>query len=154
MAYRNETDDQVTIDSALATLKYGVAVKCATITPDEARVVEYKLKKMYKSPNGTIRNILGGTVFREAILVNKVPKFVPGWVKPIIIGRHAHADQVSSISLIIRIAEDTNQRGTDSIEQRICSFLPRVSSKWFGRQMMVPPQSDEKSSISTKQELL
>src|SRR6202171_4541795 len=91
--YRDQTDDQVTVDSANAIKQYGVGVKCATITPDEARVEEFKLKKMWRSPNGTIRNILGGTVFREPIICRNVPRYVPGWTKPIIIGRHAYADQ-------------------------------------------------------------
>ena len=91
MEYRDATDDQVTIDAANAILKHGVGVKCATITPDEARVEEFKLKKMWKSPNGTIRNILGGVVFREPIICNNIPRLVPGWTKPIVIGRHAHA---------------------------------------------------------------
>lgn len=123
LPYRDQTDDQVTIDSALATKKYNVAVKCATITPDEARVegsvcllalqrafqvpnavfiyfiffnsLEFNLKKMWKSPNGTIRNILGGTVFREPILCNNIPRLVPGWSQPITIGRHAFGDQVN-----------------------------------------------------------
>lgn len=93
MEERDRTDDKVTIDSAKAILKYGVGVKCATITPDEARVEEFKLKKMWKSPNGTIRNILGGTVFREPIICKNVPRYVPGWTKPIVIGRHAFGDQ-------------------------------------------------------------
>ncbi|MEY3494119.1 MAG: isocitrate dehydrogenase [Actinomycetota bacterium] len=93
MEYRDQTDDQVTIDAANAILKHGVGVKCATITPDEARVEEFKLKKMWKSPNGTIRNILGGVVFREPIICNNIPRLVPGWTKPIVIGRHAHGDQ-------------------------------------------------------------
>ena len=90
---RDATDDQVTIDSANATKQHGVAVKSATITPDEARVEEFGLKKMWRSPNGTIRNILGGVIFREPIIMSNVPRLVPGWTKPIIIGRHAHADQ-------------------------------------------------------------
>jgi isocitrate dehydrogenase len=90
---RDATDDQVTIDSAEATKKYGVAVKCATITPDEARVEEFKLKEMWKSPNGTIRNILGGTIFREPIICKNVPRLVPGWTQPIVVGRHAFGDQ-------------------------------------------------------------
>jgi isocitrate dehydrogenase len=90
---RDATDDQVTIDAAKAIQKHGVGIKCATITPDEARVEEFKLKKMWKSPNGTIRNILGGVVFREPIICTNVPRLVPGWTKPIIIGRHAFADQ-------------------------------------------------------------
>ncbi|MFM7537233.1 MAG: NADP-dependent isocitrate dehydrogenase [Acidimicrobiales bacterium] len=91
--YRDQTDDQVTVDSARAILKHGVGVKCATITPDEARVEEFHLKKMWKSPNGTIRNILGGVVFREPIICSNIPRLVPGWTKPIVIGRHAHGDQ-------------------------------------------------------------
>ncbi len=91
--HRDATDDQVTIDSANATKKYGVAVKCATITPDEQRVEEFGLKKMWKSPNGTIRNILGGVIFREPIVISNIPRLVPGWTKPIVIGRHAHGDQ-------------------------------------------------------------
>src|SRR6187549_1392789 len=91
--YRDETNDQVTIDAAHAIKKYGVGVKCATITPDEARVEEFKLKQMWKSPNGTIRNILGGVIFREPIICKNVPRLVPGWTKPIIIGRHAFGDQ-------------------------------------------------------------
>ena len=90
---RDETNDQITIDSANAINKYGVGVKCATITPDEARVEEFKLKKMWKSPNGTIRNILGGTIFREPIVMQNVPRLVPGWTDPIVVGRHAFGDQ-------------------------------------------------------------
>ena len=91
--YRDETNDQVTIDAANAIKKHGVGVKCATITPDEARVEEFKLKKMWKSPNGTIRNILGGVIFREPIIMKNVPRLVPGWTKPIVVGRHAFGDQ-------------------------------------------------------------
>jgi isocitrate dehydrogenase len=90
---RDETRDQITVDAAEATKRVGVAVKCATITPDEARVKEFKLKEMYRSPNGTIRNILGGVIFREPIICKNVPRLVPGWTKPIIIGRHAYGDQ-------------------------------------------------------------
>jgi isocitrate dehydrogenase len=90
---RDKTDDQITVDAANAIKKYGVGVKCATITPDEARVKEFTLKKMYRSPNGTIRNILGGTIFREPIVMRNVPRLVPGWTAPIIIGRHAYGDQ-------------------------------------------------------------
>jgi isocitrate dehydrogenase len=93
MEYRDATDDKVTIEAAEAIKKYGVGVKCATITPDEARVAEFSLKKMWKSPNGTIRNILGGTVFREPIICKNVPRLVPGWTQPIVIGRHAFGDQ-------------------------------------------------------------
>ena len=90
---RDETSDRITIESAEATKKYGVAVKCATITPDEARVKEFNLKEMWKSPNGTIRNILGGTIFREPIICRNIPRLVPGWTQPIIVGRHAYGDQ-------------------------------------------------------------
>ena len=91
--HRDATDDQVTIDSAIAIQKHGVGVKCATITPDEARVEEFGLKKMWKSPNGTIRNILGGVIFREPIIISNIPRLVPGWTKPIVVGRHAFGDQ-------------------------------------------------------------
>jgi len=90
---RDETNDQVTVDAANAIKEFGVGVKCATITPDEARVQEFGLKEMWKSPNGTIRNILGGVIFREPIIISNIPRLVPGWTKPIIIGRHAHGDQ-------------------------------------------------------------
>ena len=98
---RDETNDQITIDAANATKKYGVAVKCATITPDEARVKEFGLKDMYKSPNGTIRNILGGVIFREPIIMKNVPRLVPGWTKPIIIGRHAYGDQYRATDFLV-----------------------------------------------------
>ena len=98
---RDETNDQITIDSANATKQYGVAVKCATITPDEARVEEFKLKKMWKSPNGTIRNILGGVVFREPIVISNVPRLVPGWTDPIVVGRHAFGDQYRATDTLI-----------------------------------------------------
>jgi isocitrate dehydrogenase len=91
--HRDATDDEVTVEAANAIKRHGVGVKCATITPDEARVEEFGLKKMWKSPNGTIRNILGGVVFREPIICRNVPRLVPGWTKPIVIGRHAHGDQ-------------------------------------------------------------
>ena len=97
--HRDATDDQVTIDSANAIKQYGVGVKCATITPDEARVEEFGLKKMWKSPNGTIRNILGGVIFREPIIMSNVPRLVPGWTKPIVIGRHAFGDQYRATDL-------------------------------------------------------
>jgi len=93
MEERDRTDDKITVDSANAIKKYGVGVKCATITPDEARVEEFKLKKMWKSPNGTIRNILGGVVFREPIVIRNVPRLIPGWTDPIVVGRHAFGDQ-------------------------------------------------------------
>lgn len=98
---RDKTDDQVTIDAANAIKEYGVGVKCATITPDEARVEEFKLKKMWKSPNGTIRNIIGGTVFREPILCSNIPRLVSGWTKPMIIGRHAFGDQYKATDFVV-----------------------------------------------------
>jgi isocitrate dehydrogenase len=101
MEARDETDDQITIDAANAIREFGVGVKCATITPDEQRVEEFGLKKMYRSPNGTIRNILGGTVFREPIICSNVPRLVPGWTDPIVIGRHAFGDQYRATDLVI-----------------------------------------------------
>ncbi|WP_404480731.1 NADP-dependent isocitrate dehydrogenase [Novosphingobium sp. BL-52-GroH] len=98
---RDETGDQITIDAANATKEFGVAVKCATITPDEARVEEFSLKKMWKSPNGTIRNILGGVVFREPIVISNVPRLVPGWTDPIVVGRHAFGDQYKATDTLI-----------------------------------------------------
>jgi isocitrate dehydrogenase len=98
---RDATDDQVTVDAANAIKKHGVGVKCATITPDEARVEEFALKQMWRSPNGTIRNILGGVVFREPIIIDNIPRLVPGWKKPIIIGRHAHGDQYRATDFVV-----------------------------------------------------
>ena len=98
---RDATDDQVTIDAANAIKRHGVGVKCATITPDEDRVAEFDLKKMWRSPNGTIRNILGGVVFREPIVVSSIPRFVPGWTHPIVIGRHAHGDQYRATDFVV-----------------------------------------------------
>jgi isocitrate dehydrogenase len=98
---RDETNDQITVDSANAIAQYGVGVKCATITPDEARVEEFKLKKMWKSPNGTIRNILGGVVFREPIVIQNIPRLVPGWTDPIVVGRHAFGDQYKATDTLI-----------------------------------------------------
>jgi isocitrate dehydrogenase len=98
---RDETDDQITVDAANAIEQHGVGVKCATITPDEARVEEFGLKKMWRSPNGTIRNILGGVVFREPIICSNVPRLVPGWTKPIVIGRHAHGDQYKATDFVV-----------------------------------------------------
>jgi isocitrate dehydrogenase len=98
---RDETNDQITVDSAKAIQKYGVGVKCATITPDEARVDEFKLKKMWKSPNGTIRNILGGVVFREPIVIKNVPRLIPGWTDPIVVGRHAFGDQYRATDFLV-----------------------------------------------------
>ncbi|MCF8363219.1 MAG: isocitrate dehydrogenase (NADP(+)) [Prolixibacteraceae bacterium] len=99
---RDETNDQITVDAANAIKKYGVGIKCATITPDEARVDEFKLKNMWRSPNGTIRNILGGTVFREPIIIKNIPRLVPGWTKPICIGRHAFGDQYKATDFVTK----------------------------------------------------
>jgi isocitrate dehydrogenase len=101
MEARDATDDQITVDAANAIKEYGVGVKCATITPDEARVEEFGLKEMYRSPNGTIRNILGGVIFREPIVISNIPRLVPGWTKPIVIGRHAFGDQYRATDLVI-----------------------------------------------------
>ncbi|WP_321285926.1 isocitrate dehydrogenase (NADP(+)) [uncultured Sunxiuqinia sp.] len=102
MEKRDETDDQITVDAANAIKKYGVGIKCATITPDELRVSEFNLKSMWRSPNGTIRNILGGTVFREPIIINNIPRLVPGWKKPICIGRHAFGDQYRATDFLTK----------------------------------------------------
>jgi len=99
---RDETDDQITTDAARAIAKYNVGIKCATITPDENRVEEFSLKEMYRSPNGTIRNILGGTVFREPIMITNVPRLVPGWKGPICIGRHAYGDQYRATDFLVK----------------------------------------------------
>jgi len=98
---RDATDDQITVDAANAIKQYGVGVKCATITPDEARVEEFGLKKMWRSPNGTIRNILDGVIFREPIIISNIPRLVPGWTKPIVIGRHAHGDQYKATDFVV-----------------------------------------------------
>ena len=98
---RDETDDKITVDAAEATKKYGVAVKCATITPDEARVEEFGLKSMWRSPNGTIRNILGGVIFREPIVIRNVPRLIPGWTHPIVVGRHAFGDQYKATDFVV-----------------------------------------------------
>ncbi|PWC56957.1 NADP-dependent isocitrate dehydrogenase [Azospirillum sp. TSO22-1] len=124
---RDKTDDKVTVESAKAIQQYGVGVKCATITPDEARVKEFTLKKMWKSPNGTIRNIIGGTVFREPIVCNNVPRYVPGWTKPIIIGRHAFGDQYKATDFKVPGAGKltikwTPEGGGEPIEHEVYDF--------------------------------
>src|SRR6476660_370337 len=124
---RDATDDQVTVDAANAIKEHGVGVKCATITPDEARVAEFGLKKMWRSPNGTIRNILGGVVFREPIIMSNVPRLVPGWTKPIIIGRHAHADQYKATDFKVPGAGTltvtyTPTDGSEPIELEVCEY--------------------------------
>jgi isocitrate dehydrogenase len=125
--HRDATHDQVTIDSALATRQYGVAVKCATITPDEARVKEFGLKEMWKSPNGTIRNILGGTIFREPIICANVPRLVPGWTRPIVIGRHAFGDQYRATDFVVPGAGTltltfTPKDGGPAIQHKVYEF--------------------------------
>ena len=124
---RDETDDQITIDSANAIREFGVGVKCATITPDEERVEEFGLKKMWKSPNGTIRNILGGTVFRQPILCQNVPRLVPGWTQPIVIGRHAFGDQYRATDFVVPGKGKLTVRfepedGGDVIEHEVFNF--------------------------------
>jgi isocitrate dehydrogenase len=127
MENRDATDDQVTIDAANAIKKHGVGIKCATITPDEARVEEFGLKKMWKSPNGTIRNILGGVIFREPIIISNIPRLVPGWTKPIIVGRHAFGDQYKATDVKIPGAGSltmtfTPADGGEPIELNIFDF--------------------------------
>ena len=124
---RDATDDQVTIDSANAIKRHGVGVKCATITPDEARVEEFGLKKMWLSPNGTIRNILGGVVFREPIIISNIPRLVPGWTKPIVIGRHAHGDQYKAANFKVPGAGKvtitfTPEDGSAPVEHVVANF--------------------------------
>jgi isocitrate dehydrogenase len=131
--HRDATDDQVTIDAAHAIQRHGVGVKCATITPDEARVTEFGLKKMWRSPNGTIRNILGGVIFREPIVISNIPRLVPSWTKPIIIGRHAHADQYKASDFVVPgpgtvtityVPEGIDSAGQDGqpIEMEVATF--------------------------------
>ncbi|WP_417463816.1 NADP-dependent isocitrate dehydrogenase [Kordiimonas sp.] len=124
---RDETDDQITIDAANAIKEHGVGVKCATITPDEQRVEEFDLKKMWRSPNGTIRNILGGTVFREPIIMKNVPRLVPGWTKPIVIGRHAFGDQYRATDFLVPGAGKLTMKfepadGGAAIEREVYEF--------------------------------
>ncbi|WP_280261953.1 NADP-dependent isocitrate dehydrogenase [Nocardia wallacei] len=127
--YRDKTDDQVTVDAANAIKKHGVGVKCATITPDEARVEEFGLKKMWRSPNGTIRNILGGTIFRAPIIISNVPRLVPGWTKPIIIGRHAFGDQYRATDFKV------HQAGTVTIQ-----FTPEDGSEPIVHEVVKMPE--------------
>ncbi|HIN20552.1 MAG TPA: NADP-dependent isocitrate dehydrogenase [Rhodospirillales bacterium] len=124
---RDETDDQITIDSAEAIKEHGVGIKCATITPDEGRVEEFGLKEMWRSPNGTIRNIIGGTIFRQPIICKNVPRLVPGWTKPIVIGRHAFGDQYRAIDIIVPGAGKLIMRfepdeGGEVIERQVFQF--------------------------------
>ncbi|NVI87023.1 NADP-dependent isocitrate dehydrogenase [Actinomadura sp. BRA 177] len=125
--HRDATDDQVTVDAAKAIQEHGVGVKCATITPDEARVEEFGLKKMWRSPNGTIRNILGGVIFREPIVTSNIPRLVPGWTKPIIIGRHAHGDQYKATDFVVPgpgkvTITYTPQDGSEPMEMEVADF--------------------------------
>lgn len=127
MEHRDRTDDQVTLDAAKAILDCKVGIKCATITPDEARVEEFKLKKMWKSPNGTIRNEMRGTVFREPIVCKNIPRLVPGWTQPIVIGRHAHADQYRATDFVVDRAGKfkvtfTPEDGTAPVEYEVFNF--------------------------------
>ena len=123
---RDRTNDQITIDAAEATKKHGVAVKCATITPDEARVKEFGLKEMWKSPNGTIRNILGGVIFREPIICKNVPRLVPGWTKPIVVGRHAYGDQYRATDFLVpgkgKLTLTWEGENGDKIEREVFNF--------------------------------
>lgn len=124
---RDATNDQVTIDCAEAIKKYNVGVKCATITPDEARVEEFKLKEMWKSPNGTIRNILGGTVFREPIICSNIPRLIPGWKKPIVVGRHAYGDQYKATDFVVPGAGKltitwVSEAGNETIEHKVFDY--------------------------------
>ncbi|MBK0865887.1 MAG: NADP-dependent isocitrate dehydrogenase [Saccharopolyspora sp.] len=125
--HRDATDDQVTVDAAKAIAQHGVGVKCATITPDEARVEEFGLKKMWRSPNGTIRNILGGVIFREPIVISNVPRYVPTWTKPIVIGRHAHGDQYKATDFKVPgpgtvTITYTPSDGSEPIQQEVAQF--------------------------------
>ena len=134
--HRDATDDQVTVDAANAIKQHGVGVKCATITPDEDRVTEFGLKKMWRSPNGTIRNILGGVVFREPIVMSSIPRFVPGWTQPIIIGRHAHGDQYRATDFVVpgpgevRISFTPESADGQPIELRGRAGSPAAASRW------------------------
>lgn len=123
---RDDSDDKITIEAANATKEYGVAVKCATITPDEARVEEFGLKEMWKSPNGTIRNILGGVVFREPIVINNIPRLVPGWTKPVVVGRHAFGDQYRATDFLVpgkgKLTLKWEGENGDVIEEEVYDF--------------------------------
>src|SRR6476620_6454430 len=125
--HRDATEDQVTVEAANANKQYGVGVKCATITPDEARVKEFGLTKMWLSPNGTIRNILGGVIFREPIIISNIPRLVPGWTKPIIIGRHAHGDQYKATNFKVPGAGEltitfTPSDGSEPIQHVVSNY--------------------------------
>ncbi|VDP16061.1 unnamed protein product [Heligmosomoides polygyrus] len=134
LPHRDETNDEVTHAAAEAIKKYSVGIKCATITPDEARVKEFKLKKMWLSPNGTIRNILGGTVFREPIICKNIPRLVPGWVKPIVIGRHAFGDQYRATDIVV---------AKGSTLQLVVKDVPKTSHDVPGDSEDVPKTSHD-----------
>ncbi len=155
--HRDATDDQVTVDAANAIKKHGVGVKCATITPDEARVKEFGLKKMWRSPNGTIRNILGGVIFREPIVISNIPRLVPGWKKPIVIGRHAFGDQYRATDVKLPGAGTvtltyTPDDGSEPMEMEVVKILePAV---WPGipsasRSRISPARASTTGSIGT-----
>ena len=136
MKSRDNSDDQITIDSANAIKKIGVGIKCATITPDEARVEEFKLKKMWRSPNGTIRNIIGGTVFREPIICSNIPKLVPSWTNPVVIGRHAFGDQYRATDFKVpgkgkMEVKWTSEDGKDEIKYEVFNFTGSSKIKYF-----------------------
>jgi isocitrate dehydrogenase len=126
MEKRDETDDRITVDAANAIKQHGVGVKCATITPDEARVKEFNLKQMWRSPNGTIRNILGGCIFREPIVISNVPRLIPGWTDPIVVGRHAFGDQYKATDFVVPGAGKLTMRwegeNGDAIEREVFDF--------------------------------
>jgi len=133
--HRDATDDQVTIDAANAIKRHGVGVKCATITPDEARVEEFGLKKMWRSPNGTIRNILGGVIFREPIIISNIPRLVPSWTKPIVIGRHAFGDQYRATDFKVPGAGTvtityTPDDGAEPMQLEVAKFPEGGGSRW------------------------
>src|SRR3954447_7453425 len=123
---RDETDDQITVEAANAIRQHGVGVKCATITPDEAGVKEFSLKKMGRSPNGTIRNILGGTIFREPIVIENVPRLIPGWTDPIVVGRHAFGDQYKATDFLVpgpgKLTMKWEGANGDTIEREVFNF--------------------------------
>ena len=131
---RDATNDQVTVEAAHAIKRHGVGVKCATITPDEARVAEFKLKEMWKSPNGTIRNIIGGVIFREPIICRNVPRLVPGWTKPIVIGRHAFGDQYSATNFKVPgkgpLSRSSSPARTARSSRRTSTPFPAPASPW------------------------
>src|SRR6201989_3582615 len=149
---RDATNDQITVDAANAIKKYGVGVKCATITPDEARVKEFGLNEMYRSPNGTIRNILGGVIFREPIVISNIPRLVPGWTKPIVIGRHAFGDQYRATDLVVPgegslTLTFTPKNGSDPIELDVHAFPAASARMRYGLDRGLPVYLSTKNTI-------